>query len=186
MELPRDEVQIVPPEGQQLTTAHPGGQVQQEQLVHPLCLGLDEEPAHLLLGQHLHLLPLDGREPAPGGGVAVDQFLIHRPVQGHLADGVAAAHRAVCHARSSLVRMAFSAALLHRPEELLEISLCQPVELDAAQAGDQVVVDPALIAQLGGGPEPRLGEVLVPVVHPHSKGHLWPHLGGAVAAALLF
>ena len=185
-EFPRGEVQIVPPEGQQLTPAHPGGQIQQEQLVHPLCLGLDEEPAHLLLGQHLHLPPLDGREPAPGGRVSVDQLLLHRPVQGHLADGVTAAHRAVRHAPSTFVHIAFPAALLHGSEELLEIRLGQPVELDAAQAGDQVVVDPALISQLGGRPEPRLGEILVPVVHPCPKGHIRPHLRGTAAVTLLF
>ena len=185
-ELSRVEVEVIPPERQQLTPAHSGGQVQQEQLVHPLRLGLDQKPLDLLMGQHLHLSPLDGREPAPGGGVAVDQFLLHRPVQGHLADGVATAHRAVCHALSTLVRIAFSAALLHGPEELLEVRLGQAVELDVAQAGDQVVVDPALIAQLGGGSEPGLGEILVPVVHPRPKGHIRPYLSGAVVAALLF
>ncbi len=54
-----------------------------------------------------------------------------------------------------------------------------------AQAGDQVVVDPALIAQLGGGSEPGLGVILVPVVHPRPKGHIRPDLSGAVVAALL-
>ena len=184
-ERSRGEVQIIPPEGQQLAPAHPGSQVQQEELVHPLRLGLNEEPAHLLPGQHLHLLPFDGREPAPCSGVSVDQFLLHRLVQGHLADGVTAAHRAVRHALSSFVRIAFSAALLHGPEELLEIRLGQPVELDIAQTGDQVVVDPTLVAQLGGGPEPGLGEILVPVIHPRPEGHIRPHLSWAVAAALL-
>ena len=65
----------------------------------------------------------------------MDQFRLHRPVQGHLADSVAASHRAVCHALSTLFRIVLSAALLHGPKELLEVSLGQPVELDAAQAG---------------------------------------------------
>ena len=116
----------------------------------------------------------------------MDYLLLHRLVQGHLADSVTAAHRAVCHALSTLLHVAFSAALLHGPEELLEIRLGQPVELDAAQAGDQVVVDPALIAQLGGRPESWLGKILVPVVHPCPKGHIRPYLSGAVVAALLF
>ncbi|SCI46589.1 Uncharacterised protein [uncultured Blautia sp.] len=115
----------------------------------------------------------------------MDQFRLHRPVQGHLADSVAASHRAVCHALSTLFRIVLSAALLHGPKELLEVSLGQPVELDAAQAGDQVVIDPALIAQLGGGPEPWLGKILVPVVQPCPKGHIRPYLSGAVVAALL-
>ena len=64
-------------------------------------------------------------------------------------------------------------------------SLLMKCVVDIAQTGDQVVVDPALIAQLGGGPEPWLGKILVPVVQPCPKGHIRPYLSGAVVAALL-
>ena len=165
--------------------AHPGGQVQQEQLVHSSALAWMRNRRISSWVSTCISLPLMGGEPAPGRRIAVDQFRLHRPVQGHLADSVAASHRAVCHALSTLFRIVLSAALLHGPKELLEVSLGQPVELDAAQAGDQVVIDPALIAQLGGGPEPWLGKILVPVVQSCPKGHIRPYLSGAVVAALL-
>ena len=94
-ELSGSEVQVLPPKGQQFSPAHSGGQLQQEQLVHSLRLGLNEEPLDLLLGQDFHLLALQGRQLASDGRVAVDQPLLYCLVQRHLADGVAASHRAV-------------------------------------------------------------------------------------------
>ena len=127
-QFPDGEVQVLPPEGQQFAPAHTGGQLQQEELIHSLSLGLDEEALNLLLGQDLHLFPFQGRELAAHRRVGVDQLLLHRLVQGHLADGVAAAHRTVRHIGAPLLHIGLPSAFLHLPEELLELRLGQLVQ----------------------------------------------------------
>ena len=75
----------------------------------------------------------------------MDQPLLHRLVQRHLAHRVTAAHRAVRHPLSPLVYMDSPAGLFHGAEEGLEVRLGQLVQRDVPHAGDQVVVDPSLV-----------------------------------------
>ena len=88
------------------------------------------------MGQDLHLFTLQRRQFAPDGRVAVDQPLLHRLVQSHLADRVATAHRAVRHARASALHIGFSPTLLHAPEDLLEFRLGQLVQRNVSQGWD--------------------------------------------------
>ena len=69
-EFPGGKVQIAPPKGQQFSPAHPGGQLQEKQFVHPLRLGLDEEPLDLLLVSTFISLPFRGGNLHPMAGYA--------------------------------------------------------------------------------------------------------------------
>ena len=89
------EIQIIPLEGTDFSPAHPRGQLQQGQLEEAVLLRLDQEPLHLLVGQHLHLGAFLGWELAPHGGIDRDQPLRHGLFQRRVAGGVAGAHHAV-------------------------------------------------------------------------------------------
>ena len=134
---------------------------------------------NLLLGQDLHLFPLQGRELASYRRVGVDQLLLHRLVQGHLADGVAAAHRTIRHIGAPLLHIGLPSALLHLPEELLELCLGQLVQRDLSQAWNQALVDPVLVVELGAWAESGLGVVLIPEVQPVPEGHACLNLDGS-------
>ena len=89
------EVQVVPLERHQLASAQAGSQVQKEQLIVALRLGLNEKPLELLPVQHLHLPRLLGRQLAADGGVGADQPLLHGLFQRGAAGGVTHAHHPI-------------------------------------------------------------------------------------------
>ena len=89
------QIQVGPLQGQQLSPAKAGGQVQQEQFEVAVRLGLDEKPLELLAGQHLHLPTPLGRDLAAHRRVGPDQVLLHRLIQSRPAFGVSHPHHAV-------------------------------------------------------------------------------------------
>lgn len=54
--------------------------------------------------------------------------------------------------------------LLHVPEELLELPLGQLIQRNLPQAGNQMMLEKALVLELCGGAQPRLCIILVPLV----------------------
>ena len=120
------EVQVRSLEGQQFTPAHPGGQLQEEQLIHPLRLGLDQKPLDFLPAQNLHLFLPQGRQLTADGRIGSDEALLHRPIQRHLAYCVTAAHRAIRHPRAVALHVVEPPALFHLGKKLLEVGLGQP------------------------------------------------------------
>ena len=54
--------------------------------------------------------------------------------------------------------------------ELLNVPGGQLVQLDIAQGGDDVLIDPSLIGHLSVGPEVRFFIGLIPVIQPSAQG----------------
>ena len=82
------EIQVIPLEGQDLAPAQAGGQLQKEQLVAAILLGLDQQPLDLLWGQNLHFPALDRRKFTAVRWVAEEQLFLHGPVQSGVESGV--------------------------------------------------------------------------------------------------
>ena len=142
------EIQIIPLEGTDFSPAHPRGQLQQGQLEEAVLLRLDQEPLHLLVGQHLHLGAFLGWELAPHGGIDRDQPLRHGLFQRRVAGGVAGAHHAVREPRPVDVRPRLAPGLFELGVELLEVALPQLVQRYLAQPRNNVLVDAVFIGFL--------------------------------------
>lgn len=77
------------------------------------------------------------------------------------------------------------ATILDPTIELLQVVLRQLVQWDAADLGDDVQADAALVSLLRGGADLGLGVILVPVCQPVPEGHLGPCLLWLQPAAFL-
>ena len=119
------KVQILPLERYQFASAQAGAEIQQEQLVIPVRLRLNEKFLQFLPVKHLHFLRLFRRQLAADGGVCPEQVIPHGPFQGGAADRVAHPHHAVGKTRTVLLRQPFAAVLFQPPVELLQIILRQ-------------------------------------------------------------
>ena len=119
------KVQIPPLKRYQFASAQAGAEIQQEQLVIPVRLRLNEKFLQFLPIQHLHLLCLFRRQLTADGGVCTEQVIPHGPFQGGAADRVAHPHHAVGKTRTVLLRQPFAAVLFQPPVELLQIILRQ-------------------------------------------------------------
>ena len=183
MQFARPDIQVVPPEGQQLASAQASGQLQQEELIHPLCLGLEQKPLDLLSGQHLHLLLFRRRQLAAQDGVFLDQAILDSPLQRHSDHMVAAAHRPLGHPRPLGVPVDLPTVGLHFVQKLLAVGLSQLVQMNVSQAGDYVDVDPLLVAFLCGGPDGGPAVGFIPVTDPVPKPHIRLDLEGLRCAA---
>ena len=172
------EVQIIPLEGANLSPAHPRGQLQKRQLKEAVLLCLNQEPLHLLVGQHLHLGALFRRQLAPHGGVDRDQPLRHGLFQRRVAGGVAGAHHAVGESRPVYVRPRLAPGLFELGVELLEVALPELVQRYLSQPRNDVLIDAVFVGFLRRDPQARLGVRLVPQVHPLPEGHTGPCLAG--------
>ena len=179
------EVQIVPLQRHELTTAQAGCQVQKEHFVVPLELCLNEESLQLLPRQYLHLPRLFRRQLAADGRVHTDQPILHRLLQRGAAGGVTHTHHSVGQPFAVLVGEPLPAAFLEPTVELLQVILCQLIQRDVPNLRDDVQSDTALIGFLRGGANLGLGVILVPVCQPVPEGHLRPHFFGLQPAAIL-
>ena len=114
---------------------------------------MNQQPLDLLRGKYLHLSGLGERETAAVRGIAEDELFRNRFVQCCMESGV--------DAPNSLVGKTFAiefgpekpAILLEIGVELLDVVGSQLVQLDAAQFGDDVLINAPLIGHLGIGAE---------------------------------
>ena len=166
------QIQVGPLQGQQLSPAQAGGQVQQEQFKVAVRLGLDEKPLELLAGQHLHLPAPLGRDLTAHRRVGPDQVLLHRLVQGRPAFGVSHPHHAVGEPLSMLFCANQPSPFFQVGVELLEVLLGQLPQRDLAQIRADVMVDDVLVVCLGVGTEAGFDVGLVPEVHPLAERHI--------------
>ena len=124
------KVQILPLKRYQFTPPQAGAEIQQEQLVVPVRLRLNEKFLQFLPIQHLHFLCLFRRQLTADGGVCPEQVIPHGPFQGGAADRVAHPHHVVGKSRAVLLRQTLAAILFQPPVELLQIILRQFVQRD--------------------------------------------------------
>ena len=185
LQFPRLFIQVLPSEGQDLTRAQAGGQLQQEQFIHSLLLGLKKEPLDLLPGENLHLLLPRRRQLAAQDGVLFDEAVLDGSFQGHPYHMVAAAHRPLRHSRPLGVPMDLPAIGFHLVQELLTVGLSQLVQRDLPQRQDSVDIDPLLVSFLCGGPDRWLAVVLIPVDDPVPEAHIRLDLEGLRRAAAI-
>ena len=171
-QLSRVEVEVAPLECQQLAAAQPRCQFQQEEFVIALILGLDEESLHFLAGEHLRRAVGFGRQLAALRGIRAEQALLHRLLQRRAAMDMAEAHRAVGQPRAILLDAPQPPLPLHVSVKLLQVALCELVQRDGAERGDDVAVDRVLIALLGGWADRVLDTVLIPIVEPVAEWHI--------------
>lgn len=179
------EIQVVPPERHQLAAAQAGGEIQEEQLVVALRLGLDEKPLQLLPVEHLHLPRLLGRQLAADGGIRADEAVVHRPLQRRAGHGVAHAHHPVGQAVAVQLGETHAARLFEPCVKLLQVVLRQLVQRNLSDLRDDVRADAVLIIDLRGGAELWLGVILVPVFQPVPEGHIGAQPFGLQSAAAI-
>ena len=89
------EVQVVPLQCHEFTTAQTSCQVQKEHFVVALELRLNEKPLQLLPRQHLHLPHLLGRQLAALGGIGADESILYSPLERRAAGRVTHPHHTV-------------------------------------------------------------------------------------------
>lgn len=166
------EIQIIPPEGQDLAPAQAGSQLQQEQFEAAVLLGLDRQTLDLLSRQHLHLFGACDRRFAGESGIFQDQPLGHRLIQCHPAGHMTALYHAVGQAGAVLIHRQEPTSILQPVIELLEVRRSQLGQGDGPQLRDDVLVDAVFIVRLGLGTNVRLALPLIPAVQPGPKGHV--------------
>ena len=157
------KIQVIPLKRYQFTPPQTGAEIQQEQLVVPVRLCLNEKFLQFLPIQHLHFLCLFRRQLAADGGVCPEQVIPHGPFQGGAADRVAHPHHAVGKSRAVLLRQTLAAILFQPPVELLQIILRQFVQWDFSDFRQDMVVDDIFVVVLRGGAERRLAVCFIPV-----------------------
>ena len=166
------EIQIIPPEGQDLAPAQAGSQLQQEQFKAAVLLGLDQQALDLLSRQHLHLFGAGDRRFAGEGGIFQNQPLGHRLIQRHPAGHMTALYHAVGQPRTVLLHPQEPASLLQPVIELLEVRRDQFGQRDGTQLWDDVLVDAVFIVRLGLGTNLGFALPLIPVIQPGTEGHV--------------
>ena len=166
------KVQVVPLKRYQFAPPQTGAEIQQEQLVVPVRLRLNEKFLQFLPIQHPHLLCLFRRQLTADGGVCTEQVIPHGPFQGGAADRVAHPHHAVGKARAVLLRQTLATVLFQPPVELLQIILRQFVQRDFPDLRQDMVVNDVFVVVLCGGAERRLAVVFVPVAQPVPEQHI--------------
>ena len=179
------EVQVIPLQRHELTSAQAGGQVQKKHFVVAFELRLDEKPLQLLSGQHLHLPRLFRRQLTADGRVDTDQSILHCLLQRRAAGGVAHAHHPVGQPFAVLVGEALPTTFLESAIKLLQVVLRQLVQRDVTDFRNDVQADAALVSLLRSGADLGLGVILIPVCQPVPEGHLGPHLLRLQSPALL-
>ena len=185
-EFPCLKVQVIPCESQYLTPAQAGGQLQQEEFVHPLRFGLYQKSLNFFFGQHLHFLLLWRWELDTEDGIFLDQAILNCSVQRHPYHMIAASHRPLRHLRPLGVPMCLSAVGLHLVQKLLAVRLRQLIKRDMSKTGNGVDIDPLLITLLRSGADRWLAVILIPVVYPIPKPHIrFDFEGGDLGVLLL-
>ena len=95
VERARLKVEVRPFQRADLAASHTRCQLEQSQLIEVVLLRLNQEPAHLIVGEHLHFLRFFRRQLAAVGGIDGDQLFLYRFLQCRAAGGMAGAHHAV-------------------------------------------------------------------------------------------
>ena len=155
------EIQIIPPEGQDLAPAQAGSQLQQEQFEAAVLLRLDQQTLDLLSCQHLHLFGACDRRFAGESGIFQDQPLGHRLIQRHPAGHMTALYHPVGQSGAVLFYPQEPASFLQPVIELLKVRRGQSGQGDGPQLRDDVLVDAVFIVRLGLGPDLRLALSLI-------------------------
>ena len=114
------EIEIIPLERQEFTSPQAGGDLQQEQLIAAVLLGLNQQTLDLVRSKHLHFPGLGGRKPATVCGVVGNQLLGDRHLQRGAECGVVAPHRLVGEAAAIVAGILDAPVLLEVGVELLE------------------------------------------------------------------
>lgn len=117
--------------------------------------------------EDLHLEFLHLRCDAVLGGVAEDQAFFYGAVQGIVKHQVQAADGGAAKSRIAVPAFTSGAAALHQLlVELLQVVGGQLGELDAADAGDGILLDHQVVAIRRGHPHIGLGIDVVPAPQP--------------------
>ena len=162
-------IQVCPLEGQQFPSPQAGGQLQVESCKKTSALRFGEVHSDFLLRQDLHFPFLKLRQLAALGGIDEDQPLGHRLLQAVAQQRVDAAHHSGTEAFVPEFRKILaldSSAFLEVVVKPLDLNGGQLVQRDAADSGDDVVLDVVGVVGFRVGPDAGLSVDLVPRPHP--------------------
>ena len=170
-ECPVFNVQVRPLEGQQFTAPQAGGQFQIESGEKAPALRFCEVHPDFLLRQDLHFSFLKLRQLAALGRIGEDQPLGHRLFQAVVQQRVNAPN----HSWTEALVLEFgkilaldSSALLKGVVKSLNLNGSQLVQRDAANSGNDVVLDVVRIIRFGVWPDTRFSIDLVPCPYPRT------------------
>ena len=164
-------VQVRPLEGQQFTAPQAGGQFQIEGCQQSPLFRFRKVHPDFLLRQNFHFPFLKLRQLAALGGIAEDEPLRHRLFQAVVQQRVDAAN----HSGAEAFVLEFREAFALNPSTLLEV-VVKPLDLDggqlvqrdAADSGDDVVLDVVGVVRFGVGADAGFGVDLIPRFHPRT------------------
>ena len=168
-ECPVFNIQVRPLEGQQFSPPQAGGQFQIESGEKPSALRFRKVHPDFLLRQNFHFPFLELRQFAALGGIAEDEPLRHRLLQAVVQQRVDAPHHSGAEAFVLEFREVFaldSPAFLEVVVKPLDLNGSQLVQRDAANSGNDVVLDVVGVVGFGVWPDAGLGVDLVPRFHP--------------------
>ena len=168
-ERPVFNVQVRPLEGQQFTAPQAGGQFQIEGRKKAPALRFREIQTDFLLRQNFHFLFLKLRQLAALGRIAEDQPLRYCLLQAVVQQRVDAPHHSWTEAFVLEFRKILalnSSALLEVVVKPLDLNGGQLVQRDAADSGDDVVLNVVGVVGFRVGPDAGLSVDLVPRPHP--------------------
>lgn len=157
VQLPGAQIQVVPLQGAELAAPHAGRQFQQHHLVETVFLRLGQKAPHLLVGEHLHLPRFFRRQLTAHCGIHADQPLRPGFLQCDPADSVAGAHHPIRQAGAVELAADAPSVAFQLRVELLEVALRQLVQRNGAEARNDVMVDPILVALLRRDSQAGLG-----------------------------
>ena len=162
-------VQVRPLEGQQFPSPQARGQFQIEGREKPTALRFCEVHPDFLLRQNFHFCLFELRQFAALGGVGEDQPLRHRLLQAVVQQRVNTPHHSGTETGIFQWWEVFalnSSGFLEIVVKPLNLNGGQLVQRDAADSGDDVVLNVVGVVRFGVGPDAGLGVDLVPRPHP--------------------